>query len=71
LAAGFSLVRRQGLALDGESAPLLVGEGDALESGGLLECLPEHARLFLQVLELERHALVDRVGHHGDDELER
>ena len=71
LAALRSLPRRQSLALQSQASPLRFREPDALRAGSRRQRLLQCPDLFLRVLQLPSHAVVDRRRDCLDQELDR
>src|ERR1019366_7662509 len=70
LAAAPAFLGRQLLALQRQAASVLGAEVDPRLAGCRREGFLENADFLLQVVELPRHPLVDRVRDHREDELE-
>jgi hypothetical protein len=71
LAALFPLFRAQSFAGDGEATTLVGCEYDPIAARGSLQHVLENPDLFLSVVQLALHSLVDRACDHRDEKLER
>jgi hypothetical protein len=67
----FSFFDRESLALQRQAMPPLGAQSDPRRAGCRRESLHENPTFVARVVDATGHALVDGVGHHRDDDLER